>query len=71
MEWIELTMTDFDKRLKALEEGSGPLIDDFADFVMWCAEDCPSNWRWDLKFERQMEELAEKAEIEGEDNGRK
>jgi len=47
-------------RLEALEEGSGPLIDDFADYVMWCAEGCPSNWRWDPKFERQMEELAEK-----------
>ena len=34
-------------RLEALEEGSGPLIDDFADYVMWCAEGCPSNWRWD------------------------
>ena len=55
-------MTNFEKRLKALEEGSGPLIDDFADFVRWYAEDCPSSWRWDPKFERQMEELAEKAE---------
>jgi hypothetical protein len=38
---------------------------------MWCAEDCPPNWRWDPKFERQMEELAEKAEIWGEENGAK
>jgi len=51
-------------RLEALEEGSGPLIDDFADFVSWHAEGCPSNWRWDPKFERQMEELAEKAKTE-------
>jgi len=56
-------------RLVALEEGSGPLIDDLADFVRWCAEDCPSNWQWDPMFEKQMEELAEKAEIGGEENG--
>jgi hypothetical protein len=54
-------MSNFKKRLKALEEGSGPLIDDFADFVKWCAEGCLSNWRWDPVFERQMEELAENA----------
>ena len=54
-------MPNFERRLKALEEGSGPLIDDLADFVRWCAEGCPSYWRWDPTFERQMEELAEKA----------
>jgi len=53
-------------RLEALEEGSGPLIDDLADLVRWCSEDCPPNWRWDLKFERQMKELA--AEIADEDD---
>ncbi len=46
-------------RLDALEEGSGPLIDDFADFVRWAAAGYPSNWRWDPKFEKQMKELAE------------
>jgi hypothetical protein len=51
--------------------GSGPLIDDLADYVRWCAEGCPSNWRWDLKFEMQMEELVEKAEIGGEEDGAK
>ena len=51
----------FEKRLNALEESSGPLIDDLADYVRWRAKGCPSNWRWDPKFERQMEEFAEKA----------
>ncbi|MGD0953619.1 MAG: hypothetical protein ABR985_14720 [Methanotrichaceae archaeon] len=62
-------MPNFEKRLKALEEGSDPPIDDFADFVRWCAEDCPPNWRWDSVFAKQMEELAEKAKIGGEENG--
>jgi len=55
-------------RLEALEEGSGPLIDDLADLVRWSAEGCPSNWRWDPKFERPMAELA--AEIADEDDVR-
>ena len=53
-----------ESRLEALEEGSGPLIDDLADLVRWRAEGCPSNWRWDPTFQRQMEELAEKAKTE-------
>jgi hypothetical protein len=52
-------------RLEALEEGSGPLIDDLADLVRWCSEDCPSSWQWDPKFERRIAELA--AEIADED----
>lgn len=51
--------TDFIRRLEALEEDSGPLIDDLADYVSWCAEGCSPNWRWDPKFEKQMEELME------------
>lgn len=50
---------DFERRLEVLEEDSGPIIDDLADYVVWCAGGCPSSWRWDPKFERQMEELIE------------
>ena len=46
------------RRLEALEQGSGPLIDDLADYVRWYAEGCPSDWLWDPRFEMQMEELA-------------
>lgn len=53
---------DLERRLEALEEGTGPIIDDLADFVRWAAAGYPSDWRWDPKFERQMEELAEKAD---------
>ncbi len=48
---------DLEHRLEALEEGAGPVIDDLADMVRWCAKGCPDGWRWDPKFERQMEEL--------------
>jgi hypothetical protein len=47
-----------ESRLESLEEGSGPLIDDLADYVRWAAAGYPSNWRWDPVFEKQMEELA-------------
>jgi hypothetical protein len=57
------------RRLEALEEGTGPIIDDLADYVRWCAEGCPSCWRWDPKFERQMEELIE--ELHDKDMNRK
>jgi hypothetical protein len=55
---------DLERRIEALEEGSGPIIDDLADFVRWEALGCPGGWRWDSAFEKQMEELAEKAKIE-------
>jgi hypothetical protein len=35
--------------------------------VRWYAEGCPPNWRW-LNIEKQIGELAEKAEIRGEEN---
>jgi hypothetical protein len=57
---------DLERRLDALEEGSGPLIDDLADFVRWEAAGCPDGWRWDPKFERQILELAEKANEESD-----
>ena len=47
------------RRLEALEEGTGPIIDDLADYVRWCAKGCPSDWRWEPEFERQMEVLIE------------
>ena len=31
-------------RIEALDEGFGPLIDDFSDYVMLCSEGCPYNW---------------------------
>lgn len=49
-------------RLEDLEEASGPLIDDLADFVRWHSEGCPTSWRWDPAFEKQMEELAQRIE---------
>jgi hypothetical protein len=55
---------DLERRIEALEEVSGPLIDDLCDFVRWHALGCPDSWRWDSAFEKQMEELAEKAKIE-------
>lgn len=48
---------DLERRIEALEEGTGPIIDDLADFVRWAAADYPFNWRWDPVFERQMEKL--------------
>jgi hypothetical protein len=45
-------------RLEDLEEATGHLIDDLADFVRWEAAGCPDSWRWDPKFERQMAEMA-------------
>lgn len=56
---MDAMRASFERRLEALEECTGPLIDDLADYVRWCAADCPSSWAWDPKFERQMEELAE------------
>ncbi len=47
-----------ERRLEVLEEGTGPIIDDLADFVRWEAKGCPADWRWDPKFEEQIERLA-------------
>jgi hypothetical protein len=47
------------RRVDALEEGTGPITDDFADMVMWVSAGCPDSWRLDLYFEKQMAELAE------------
>ena len=45
---------DIERRLEDLEEGSGPVIDDLADFVRWEAKGRPSNWRWDSAFKEQL-----------------
>lgn len=53
---------DLERRLEALEESDGPIIDNLADMVRWCARGCPDGWRWDPHFRAQMEELAKEAE---------
>ena len=55
-----MSATALGRRVVALEN-SAPVIDDLADFVRWHAEGSPSNRRWDPRFEKQMEELAEKS----------